>query len=79
MVDLPLEQAYKRRLKRDIEERGYDQETTEYRYKNHVEPSYQKFIAPYKSQMHLIVDNTKDLSTGLNKVKQFIKKREDTN
>ncbi len=74
MVQLPLELAYARRLKRDIAERDYTEEITKYRYFNHVEPAYKKFIDPYISKMDLLVDNTKDLSQGEATLKEIIKK-----
>ena len=65
MVDLPLEIAYKRRLKRDVEERNYTEEETEYRYMGHVEPAYLTFIEPHKENMDLLVDNRENLNQGL--------------
>ncbi len=64
MVQLPLELAYARRLKRDMAERDYTEEITKYRYFNHVEPAYKKFIDPHVTKMDLLVDNTIDLSNG---------------
>lgn len=76
MVQLDLEHAYARRLKRDLAERGYSKEETEHRYFKHVEPSYQEFIAPYISEMDLLVDNTINLAAGeqvlKNKIDRFL-------
>jgi len=72
MVDLALSEAYKRRLKRDVEERNYSEEVTHYRYMNHVEPAYQKFIAPHKKDMDLIVDNSDSLEVGLQVIKKKV-------
>lgn len=73
MVQLPLELAYARRLKRDMAERDYTEEVTKYRYFNHVEPAYLKFIDPYIAKMDLLVDNTEDLSQGETLLKERIK------
>src|ERR1700760_4988845 len=42
--------ALARRLKRDLEERGYSHEDVMYRWKNHVMPGYKKFLLPYKNE-----------------------------
>jgi len=72
MVDITLEEAYKRRLKRDVEERNYSEEVTHYRYMNHVEPAYQKYIDPHKKDMDLIVNNTDSLEEGLQQIKSKV-------
>ncbi len=75
MVQLPMPIAYERRLKRDITERDYTEEVTRYRYMNHVEPAYQKFIDPHMPKMDLIVDNTESLTEGEEVLKDIIKGR----
>jgi len=75
IVDLPRELAYQRRLKRDVEERNYTEEVTNYRYTHHVEPAYQQFIAPFLSKMDLIVDNSISLDNGLSQLKSEIDKK----
>ena len=54
-----------RRLKRDREERGYDADDVLYKYENHIMPSYQKYIEPYKEEADLIVPNNKDFDKAL--------------
>lgn len=61
MVDLNFDEAFARRMKRDQIQRNYTVEEINYRYLNHVEPSYQKFILPYKDKMNMIITNEKDL------------------
>ena len=72
MVQLDLETSFARRLKRDIAERGYSEEETRHRYFGHVEPSYQNFIAPYLSEMDLLVDNQVSLDGGISIIRKKI-------
>lgn len=56
-IDAPEDIALERRLKRDLIERGYSKEDVLYKWNNHVMPSYQEYLLPYKLQSHQIVDN----------------------
>lgn len=49
--------ALDRRLKRDLVERGYDYDDVMYKWINHVTPSYQEYLLPYKDQCDLIILN----------------------
>ena len=64
-----------RRLKRDREERGYDADDVLYKYENHIMPSYQKYIAPYKAESDLVVPNNTDFKNALEVVKAFIRSK----
>jgi len=75
MVDVPLDIAYQRRLKRDVEERNYTEQETHYRYMGHVEPAYIKFISPHKTSMDLLVDNRESLVAGLRAIREKIDQR----
>ena len=59
-IDVDKNVGLKRRIKRDLEERGYDKKNVLYKYNNHVIPSYNKYILPYKNDADLIVNNTKN-------------------
>lgn len=59
-IDVDQNVGLKRRIKRDLEERGYDKKNVLYKYNNHVIPSYNKYILPYKNDADLIVNNTKN-------------------
>ncbi len=61
-----------RRLKRDREERGYDADDVLYKYENHIMPSYQKYIEPYKESADLVVPNNSDFQKALDVVRAFI-------
>lgn len=46
-----------RRIKRDAEERGYDLNHVLYTQKNHVQPSYQKYIKPFRHEADIVIPN----------------------
>ena len=75
IVDLSLDEAFKRRLKRDVEERDYAEEVTQYRYANHVEPAYQAYIAPYLTYMDKYIDNKTSLDAGFNDLSSIIEQK----
>lgn len=51
--DLQLE----RRLKRDVNERNYSKEDVLYQWNNHVLPSYDQHVRPYKKDADLVITN----------------------
>ena len=66
LVDLSFEEAFKRRMNRDLMERNYDETEIRHRYMNHVEPAYQDFISPYKSEVDCIISNSDVFKQGEN-------------
>ena len=62
-----------RRIKRDIEERNYPMDDVIYRYQNHVQPSYDKHIAPYIWESDVIINNNNNYPPGLRVIEGFIK------
>jgi uridine kinase len=62
----------KRRIIRDKEERGYDLDDVLYRYENHVMPSFNTYILPYKNKCDIIINNHSDFSAGLDIIKAYI-------
>jgi len=52
--------ALERRLKRDLIERGYDEEDVKYKWYNHVLPSFSEYLFPYRSQCDRIIENNTD-------------------
>ncbi len=62
-----------RRIKRDAEERGYDLKHVLYTDKNHVHPSYQKFIKPFRHEADIVIpNNEKGFDNGLSLVALLI-------
>ncbi len=64
-IDAREEVKLERRLKRDRDERGYDHETVIYQWNNHVMPSYQKYLRPYRDEADIIVTNNLNYDKGL--------------
>lgn len=55
------EVALRRRLKRDLIERGYDEEDVRYKWVNHVMPAYRRYLLPFREQCdRIIINNTDD-------------------
>jgi uridine kinase len=63
----------KRRISRDQTERGYDIHDVLYRYENHVSPTYEKYILPYKDHADIIIPNNLDFTKALNVLTGFLK------
>ena len=71
-IDAELNLMIKRRLNRDLHERGYDKNDVEYRYKNHVIPAFKKFTKPYKNASNLIINNNKSIELSVTKLSNFL-------
>jgi len=55
--------ALRRRLSRDLIERGYDRDDVMYKWIEHVVPSYKEYLLPYKDKVDkVLVNNTDDPS-----------------
>ncbi|MFT2007463.1 uridine kinase [Pontibacter sp. 13R65] len=61
-----------RRITRDRIERGYDLDDVLYRYTNHVAPTYEKYIKPYKHDADIIVPNNNQFEKGLQVLTTFL-------
>lgn len=61
-----------RRIMRDKVERGYDLDDVLYRYLNHVAPTYEKYIKPYKDDANLIIPNNHQFERGLEVLVSFL-------
>ena len=60
-LDANEEVALERRLKRDLLERGYDHDDVMYKWVNHVVPSYNTYLLPYRETTDkVIINNTDD-------------------
>ncbi|QIX60959.1 uridine-cytidine kinase [Hymenobacter lutimineralis] len=64
-----------RRIVRDRDERGYDLEDVLYRYTNHVAPTYEKYIKPFKQDADLIIPNNHHFDRGLEVLVSFLKSK----
>ncbi len=64
-----------RRIRRDREERNYPLEDVLYRYEHHVQPTYEQYIAPYLSEVDLIVNNNEGFDAALGVLVGFLHNR----
>jgi uridine kinase len=71
-MDAPEHIMLKRRIIRDEQERGYDLSDVLYRFENHVMPSYNTYILPYKSECDIIINNHSDISESLKVIRNYI-------
>ena len=56
------EVALQRRIKRDFIERGYSENDVRYKWNNHVLPSYNEYLLPYKTLADKIIDNNLNIA-----------------
>lgn len=67
-----------RRIKRDETERNYPIDDVLYRYEKHVMPAFEKYIAPYKEESDVIINNHNDYEEALEMLSVFIKSKVDS-
>lgn len=71
MLDLKIyldardEVKLQRRLKRDMEERGYMEESVLYQWHHHVMPSYLRYLKPHRDNSDLIIPTNVSYEKGL--------------
>ncbi len=65
--------SLERRIQRDAIERGYDQSDVEYRYLNHVIPSFREFIEPLEKKADMVVQNNQSFEKELSLITSHIK------
>lgn len=64
-VDTPEHLQLERRLKRDLEERGYGNDEVRYQWEHHVVPAYREYLLPYRHLCDLHVMNHAGLDRAL--------------
>lgn len=64
-----------RRIKRDQVERNYPLDDVLYRYENHVLPTFEKYILPYKDKADLVINNNRGFDGALEVFKAFVRHR----
>jgi uridine kinase len=62
-----------RRIQRDRNERNYPLEDVLYRYQHHVLPSYERYIAPHKNNVDVVINNNDDVQKGVDILTNLIK------
>lgn len=68
------EVALRRRLKRDLIERGYSEDDVMYRWVNHVMPAYKEFLLPYRDECEQIVINNTQVPDEIIAITEMISK-----
>jgi uridine kinase len=63
-VETDIDIMFKRRLKRDVEERNIESELIRYQWINHFVPAYEQCILPKKTQADLIVSGNSSFDVG---------------
>jgi len=71
-LSVDREQQLKRRLKRDMTERNYTKESIIYQWNNHVIPSYDNYVRPYKTESDLIITNDIDFCDNIHVLSDVI-------
>lgn len=66
---------FSRRIARDTQERGITPKMVTYQWQNHVKPSYNKYLAPYKNKVDLIINNNRCFDEALMILHQYLQQR----
>lgn len=67
-VDAPTHVRLARRLHRDVEERGRDEAEVLGRWARFVEPGFQRFVAPHRAHVDLLIDGEAPLHEAVTRV-----------
>lgn len=63
----------KRRITRDMEERGYPEKVVRYQWENHVLPADRNFLQPYRSQCDEVIHNNISYNNELHNLVKKLK------
>jgi uridine kinase len=74
-IDTDEEIALKRRLKRDLIERGYPESDVLYKWENHVVPAYKDYLLPHRELCDLIIKNNTHVADDINKITSEISEK----
>lgn len=69
-MDAEEEITLNRRLKRDMEHRGYTHDMIMYQWVNHVLPAYNQFLLPYKAEADLLIENNSHVADDIIRISQ---------
>lgn len=67
-LDANEDVALERRLRRDLIERGYFEEDVRYKWVNHVVPSYNTYLLPFKDSCDRVIINNTDDPAPINQI-----------
>lgn len=74
-IDAEEHVKLQRRIVRDRDERGYGLEDVLYRYTNHVAPTYEKYIRPFKQDADIVIPNNRHFDRGLEVLVSFLQSK----
>lgn len=63
---------FQRRMNRDTQERGITSEMVTYQWENHVIPCFEKFLAPFKNRVDVVVNNNHSFDKALRILHQYL-------
>jgi uridine kinase len=72
-VDADEEIKLQRRLQRDLQERGYPEESIRYQWHNHVQPAYNQYLLPFKEQCDFIIHNNDVIDSEIELLSQMLR------
>lgn len=73
-INTDEEVALQRRLKRDLHERGYPEDSIRYKWINHVVPAYKEFLLPYKDKCDKVITNNTQVEEDIISISEEISK-----
>ena len=71
-IDTPDETRLKRRIARDMDERGRTEESVRKQFEASVLPMHKKFVEPFRDSTQLMIDGLEDPSKSVAKLISFI-------
>jgi uridine kinase len=74
-IDIDPATQLDRRLKRDVQHRGYTEEEVLYQWEKHVLPSYDKFVHPFEHLADFRFRNNEHAATDFETLVQNISKQ----
>jgi uridine kinase len=73
-IEADLDIALKRRLKRDLDERGYTYDDILYKWENHALPAYKAYLLPHKNGCERVVVNNSHMAEDIIRITESISK-----
>ncbi len=71
-IEADLDVMLQRRMERDTKERGMNKQQVHYQWENHVLPSYERFLLPYREHVDMVILNNTHFKESLKVVVNHI-------
>jgi len=72
-IEADLELMLKRRMNRDVLERGMNEDQVKYQWNNHVLPSYEQFLLPHREKVDMVILNNTHFRESFNVIVNHIR------